>query len=151
MRKRIFGRKLKRTTNQRKGLFKSLAQAMVLHGRIKTTEAKAKAVRGEIEKLITIAKKHDKNAMQFLQKHVPQKTAEAFIRRAPAFKDRAGGYTRIVKLGDRIKDNAPMVILEFVEKMPVEKTPIEKVKGSKKKEVKKEEKKVIKKPVLKKK
>lgn len=118
MRKRVFGKKLKRTTNQRKGLFKSLAQAMVLHGRIKTTEAKAKSVRGEVEKLITIAKKHETNAMQFLQKHVPPKTAEGIIRIAPVFKDRAGGYTRIVKIGGRIKDNAPMVILEFVEKIP---------------------------------
>ena len=113
----MFGRKLKRTTNQRKGLFKSLAQAMVLHGRIKTTEAKAKAFRGEIEKLITMAKAHETNAMQFLQKNVPPKTADGIIRIAPLFKDRQGGYTRIVKIGSRKKDNAPMVILEFVEKI----------------------------------
>lgn len=139
MRKRVFGKKLKRTTNQRKGLFKSLAEALVLRGRIKTTEAKAKAVRGEIEKLITIAKKHDKNAMQFLQKHVPHKTAEAFIRIAPVFKNRAGGYTRIVKLGSRTKDNAPMVILEFVEKLPEAQEPVKEKKVKKetsKKEVK---------------
>ncbi len=116
MRKRVFGRKLKRTTNQRKGLFKSLAQAMVLHGRIKTTEAKAKAFRGEIEKLITIAKKNA-DAMQFLQKNVPPKTADGIIRIAPLFKDRQGGYTRVIKIGSRKKDNAPMVILEFVEKI----------------------------------
>lgn len=119
MRKRVFGRKLKRTTNQRKGLFKSLAQAMVLHGRIKTTEAKAKAVRGEIEKLITYAKNHEANAMQNLQKHVPTKTAEGIIAIAPVFKDRPGGYTRIVRIGNRKKDNAVMVILEFVEKTTV--------------------------------
>ncbi len=117
MRKRVFGRKLKRTTNQRKGLFKSLAQAMVLHGRIQTTEAKAKAVRGEVEKLITIAKKHNGDAIQFLQKHIPPKTADGIIRIAPLFKDRQGGYTRIIKIGSRKKDNAQMVILEFVEKI----------------------------------
>lgn len=118
MRKRIFGKKLKRTTNQRKALFKSLAQALFLHGRIKTTEAKAKSVKGEVEKLITIAKKHETNAPQFLQRSVPQKTAEAIIKIAPVFKDRAGGYTRIIKIGARTKDNAPMVILELVEKLP---------------------------------
>ena|SRR3989344_6122083 len=120
MRKRVFGRKLKRTTNQRKGLFKSLVQALVLHGRIKTTEAKAKSIKGEVEKLITHAKKNPTDAMQTLQKHVPTKTAQMIIDNvAPVFKDRPGGYTRIVKIGSRKKDNAPMVILEFVEQITV--------------------------------
>ncbi len=115
MRKRVFGRKLKRTTNQRKSLFKSLTQAVVIHGRIKTTEAKAKAVRPAIEKLITHAKKNDANTLQYLKKHVDIATAEQLVVIAPAFKDRNGGYTRIIKLGGRKKDNAPMVLLEFVE------------------------------------
>ncbi|MGE5041544.1 MAG: 50S ribosomal protein L17 [Candidatus Levyibacteriota bacterium] len=118
MRKRVFGRKLKRTTNQRKALFKSLTNALVLHGRIKTTEAKAKSVKGEIEKLVTKAKKDEKLAMQNLQKNVQLKTAERLIKViAPVFKDRPGGYTRIVRMGNRKKDNAPMVILEFVEQI----------------------------------
>ncbi len=115
MRKRVFGRKLKRTTNQRKALFKSLAQALVLHGRIKTTEAKAKAVKGEVEKLVTRAKKTDVRTLATLKKHIDPVTAERLILIAPLFKDRNGGYTRIIRLGLRKKDNAPIVILEFVE------------------------------------
>lgn len=118
MRKRIFGKKLKRTTNQRKALFKSLTQALVLHGRIKTTQAKAKAIKGEVEKLVTYAKNKPENAKQHLQKSVSYKTVDRIINIAPVFKARPGGYTRIIKLGGRTKDNAAMVILEFVEKLP---------------------------------
>lgn len=116
MRKKVFGRKLKRTTNQRKALFRSLTQALVLHGRIKTTEAKAKSIRGEVEKLITYAKNNNTNASHYLERHVPLKTAEGIIAIAPVFANRPGGYTRIVRIGNRIKDNAAMVLLEFVEK-----------------------------------
>ena len=120
MRKRVFGKKLKRTTNQRKALFKSLTNALVLSGRIKTTEAKAKAVKGEIEKLVTKAKREEKEALRVFQKSVSLKTAERLIKHvAPVFKDRPGGYTRIIKIGNRTKDNAPMVILEFVEKIEI--------------------------------
>lgn len=128
MRKRVFGRKLSRTTNQRKALFKSLTNALTLHGRIETTEAKAKAIRGEVEKLITYAKTHA-DSVRYLQKHVHVHTAERIIGIAPLFKDRPGGYLRIIKMGTRKKDNAPMVILEFVEK-------VEAVKTSKKREKK---------------
>lgn len=116
MRKRVFGRKLKRTTNQRKALFRSLAYSLVLHGRIQTTEAKAKAVKGAVEKAITAAK-NNTNALPYLQKHVHVTTAERIVEIAPIFKDRPGGYTRIIRTGGRKKDNAPMVILEFVEKI----------------------------------
>lgn len=120
MRKRVFGRKLKRTTNQRKALFKSLTHALVLHGRIKTTEAKAKSIKGEVEKLITYAKNNEVNAFHHLQKKVAPSTAEGIIANiAPLFKDRPGGYTRIVRIGSRKKDNATMVLLELVEKMVV--------------------------------
>lgn len=137
MRKRVFGRKLKRTTNQRKALFKSLTQALVLHGRIKTTEAKAKSVRSEIERLITKAKKNDSNTLSLLKKHVHATTAQQLIMIAPAFKDRNGGYTRIIRTGGRKKDNAPMVILEFVEKTTIVKeAPKEKTKTAPKTEVK---------------
>lgn len=115
MRKQVFGRKLKRTTNQRKGLFKSLIQALVIHGRIQTTEAKAKSIKGEVEKLITYAKNHE-IALPYLLKHVDLKTGEGIISIAPVFKNRPGGYTRIIRIGSRKKDNASMVILEFVEK-----------------------------------
>ncbi len=117
MRKRVFGKKLKRTTNQRKALFRSLTQALVLHGRIKTTEAKAKSIKGEVEKLITYAKNNKDNAPHYLQRHVDAKTAAGIIKIAPVFANRPGGYTRIIRVGSRTKDNAAMVLLEFVEKI----------------------------------
>lgn len=122
MRKRVFGKKLKRTTNQRKALFRSLTQALVLHGRIKTTEAKAKSIKGEVEKLITYAKNNKDNAPHYLQRHVHPKTAAGIIKIAPVFANRPGGYTRIVRIGNRTKDNAAMVLLEFVEK--TDSTPV---------------------------
>ncbi|MBP6913499.1 MAG: 50S ribosomal protein L17 [Candidatus Levybacteria bacterium] len=139
MRKRVFGKKLKRTTNQRKALFRSLTQALVLHGRIKTTEAKAKSIKGEIEKLITYAKNNKENAYNHLQHHVHPKTAEGIITIAPVFENRPGGYTRIIRIGGRKKDNAAMVLLEFVEKtqsvvMPSKKTEKKPVEEDTKKE-----------------
>ena len=139
MRKRVFGKKLKRTTNQRKALFRSLTQALVLHGRIKTTEAKAKSIKGEIEKLITYAKNNKENAYNHLQHHVHPKTAEGIKTIAPVFENRPGGYTRIIRIGGRKKDNAAMVLLEFVEKtqsvvMPSKKTEKKPVEEDTKKE-----------------
>lgn len=134
MRKRVFGRKLSRTTNQRKALFKSLTNALTLHGKIKTTEQKAKSIKGEVEKLVTYAKNHE-NSMQYLQKHVHVHTAERIIEIAPVFKDRPGGYLRIIKIGARKKDDASMVLLEFVETIPEVKTS----KKREKKEVKTKE------------
>lgn len=136
MRKRVFGRKLKRTTNQRKALFRSLTQALVLHGRIKTTEAKAKSIKGEVERLITKAKNNPATAMSVITRHVSRKTAAGIIAIAPVFANRPGGYTRIVRLGGRQKDNASMVILEFVDKtdstiveVPKEKKPAKSMVG----------------------
>lgn len=153
MRKRIFGKRLSRDVNQRKALFKSLTDALTRHGKIKTTEAKAKAVKGQVEKLITHAKNDGEQAMQYLQKHVHVHTAERITQIAPVFKDRPGGYLRIVKIGSRKKDNAPLVLLEFVEKIEVavvskkrEKTAVKKAPNTKvKKETKKAPKKTVKK------
>lgn len=90
-----------------------------MHGRIKTTEAKAKAIRGEVEKLITYAKNKPENAEHYLQKHVHPKTVQGIISIAPVFANRPGGYTRIIRIGNRKKDNSSMVILEFVEKTDI--------------------------------
>ena len=68
MRKRIFGRRLKRDTNERKALFRSLIHGLILHGKISTTEAKAKAIRGDVDKLITIAKTRGDDARRQLMK-----------------------------------------------------------------------------------
>lgn len=135
MRKRVFGRKLNRTTNQRKALFRSLTNALTLHGKIKTTEQKAKSVKGTIEKLITYAKNHE-DALPYLQKHIHVPTAERIIAIAPVFKDRPGGYLRIIKTGSRRKDNASMVLLEFVEKVEIPTISKKREKIAVKKEIK---------------
>lgn len=133
MRKRVFGRKLKRTTNQRKALFKSLTDALVLHGRIKTTEAKAKSIRPSVEKLITTARKNDSNTLSSLLRYVQLSTAERLIAIAPVFIGRNGGYTRIIRVGGRQKDNAPMVLLEFTEKIDTTPTSLKRDKTAVKK------------------
>lgn len=117
MRKNVFGRHLKRDSNERTALFKGLASSLVLHERIQTTEEKAKAVRPLVEKLVTRARIGDVQAHSLIQ---PYLNAEALKKMmhdiAPRFKNRPGGYTRIIKMGPRLQDNASVVILEWVEK-----------------------------------
>lgn len=116
MRKNVFGRQLKRDKNERKALFKSLMSALVLKERIKTTEEKAKAIRGQVEKLVTKAKKKGEAASSLLSSHLLPVAVEKMIKNvAPRFQNRPGGYTRIVKLGRRFGDNARMVLMEWVE------------------------------------
>ncbi len=117
MRKQIFGRRLKRDVNQRKALFRSLMRELVIHERIQTTEAKAKSIKSEIEKHVTKAKNLGDNARVHLQKHFQHDVVEKIVADiAPRFKERPGGYTRIIRLGNRTKDNASMVFIEWVEK-----------------------------------
>ena len=117
MRKRFKGKKLNRNAAQRKALYRGLIVSLVEHGQIRTTLAKAKAARPQIEKLITIARKGDLTARRRLLKLVPQKeTATKMIEEiGPRFKDRPGGYLRIVKLGPRPSDQTEMARLELVE------------------------------------
>ncbi len=116
MRKNVFGRKLKRDTNERKALFKGLITSLVLYERIETTEAKAKAVRPTIEKLVTIVKKKGIVGKDRLRKYIASSAIDTFVTEvAPRFQSRNGGYTRIIKTGHRIKDNAPMALIEWVE------------------------------------
>lgn len=119
MHKRVYGRKLNRNTNERKALFRSLAVAFFTHGKIDTTEAKAKAVRPWIEKMVTRSKKSDLMSRRLLLSDLPnQKVVDTLlVSVGPTFASRAGGYTRITKIGPRFGDNAPMVRLEFVEEV----------------------------------
>ena len=119
MRKRIFGRRFKRDTNERKALFRGLMNSLVLQGKIKTTEARAKSIKGAIEKLITVAKNKEENARGHLLSKLPnEKVVDKIIRDiAPKFATRPGGYTRIVKMGPRLKDAAKMVIITWVEEI----------------------------------
>jgi large subunit ribosomal protein L17 len=121
MRKRVFGRHLKRDTNERKALFKNLMTELVLHEKISTTEEKAKSIRGQVEKLITKAKRKGQASEYLLQPYVSSEAVKKIISElAIRFATRPGGYTRIIKLGNRFNDNASMVIIELVDKKEVE-------------------------------
>ncbi len=109
--------KLSRSSSHRKSLLANLCKEVIDHERIKTTEAKAKAVKPEVEKLITLAKRGDLHARrQALATLNNDKFAvyKLFDEVAPRYADRPGGYTRILKLGPRRSDSTEMVYLELV-------------------------------------
>jgi large subunit ribosomal protein L17 len=110
--------KLSRSTAHRKALLANLCKEVIEHERIKTSEAKAKAVKPEIEKLITLAKRGDLHARrQALATLGQDKFAvyKLFDEVAPRYVERNGGYTRILKLGPRNGDGAPMALIELVD------------------------------------
>jgi large subunit ribosomal protein L17 len=122
MRHKVAGRKLKRSSGHRQALFKNLIAELFRHRRITTTEAKARAVRGQAEKLISIAKssldkENDVHERRQVLRAISDKEVmrELFESIAPEYKNRQGGYTRMIKLGPRQGDAAPMAILELVE------------------------------------
>jgi large subunit ribosomal protein L17 len=122
MRKRVYGRQFNKDTNQRKALFKGLMRSLALNESIKTTESKAKAIKGEFESHITKAKRGEE-ARYHLVKHLSEDAVDRLIKDiAPRMKNRNGGYTRIVRIGARLKDNAEMVLLELVEKGAAQRT-----------------------------
>ena len=120
MRHQRQGRKLGRDSAHRRALYSNLAGALIEHGRIQTTEAKAKEVRPIVEKMITLGKRGDlaahRQAVAFLRSKSVAHTLFAEV--APRFAERDGGYTRVVKLGPRHGDAAPMAYLEFVDYIP---------------------------------
>jgi len=117
MRKNVFGRKLQRDINERKALFKSLMRELIVRGRIHTTQAKAKAIKADIDKAITKAKKNPELAKQKLQANFAMPVLRKLVDEiAPRFSARQGGYTRIITMGNRLRDNAKMVMMEWTEK-----------------------------------
>jgi large subunit ribosomal protein L17 len=117
MRHRVTGRKLSRATGHRRALYRNLVTELLKHGKITTTEAKAKEVRGLTEKMITLGKKSGLHAYRQALSYITDKavTEKVFADLAPRYKERHGGYTRMVKLEPRLGDGAPMVQLELVE------------------------------------
>ncbi len=114
---RVSQKKLSRDTNARRGLLRNLAADLILHEKIVTTKAKAKAVRPVVEKLVTRAKKDSQVNRRYLtarleRDNVVRKLLELI---GPTFKERPGGYVRIIKLPPRAGDNAEMAVIEFVE------------------------------------
>ena len=114
------GRKLNRTASHRSALLSNLASSFIMHKQITTTQPKAKELRSFAERLITYAKKDSLHGRRLILKNIKgrlnKKIANILIHElAPNYKDRNGGYTRIIKLDNRKNDNAQMCIIEFVD------------------------------------
>ena len=111
-------RRLNRTHEHRKALFANMAGSLIEHEQIKTTLPKAKELRPIIEKLITLAKRGDLHARRQAHAQLKQDmhTARLFEILGPRYKDRQGGYVRVLKAGFRYGDMAPMAIIEFVDR-----------------------------------
>jgi large subunit ribosomal protein L17 len=118
MRHRMSGRKLNRTSSHRTAMFANMAQALVKHEQITTTLPKAKDLRPIVEKLVTLGKRGDLHARrQLIASTRDEKTASKLIDvLAVRYKERPGGYIRIMKAGFRYGDNAPMAVIEFVDR-----------------------------------
>lgn len=116
MRHKVKGRKLGRDTKYRKALFKNLITALILKEQIKTTESKARAVRGLVDKLVTRGKAGTLHARRLIAAFLSNKRAvnKLVDELAPQFKTRPGGFTRMIRLGRRQGDNAMVVRLELV-------------------------------------
>ncbi len=109
------GRKFHRESAQRTALMKALATALIVNGKIKTTHAKAKELRPAIEKMITRAKAKTPQNIRIIRKTLAEKiTRKLFDEIASKYQDRAGGYTRIIRLGQRKSDSSFMAQIEFV-------------------------------------
>ncbi len=136
MRHRVGKKKLNRTTSHRVALLKNLADALIEHGKVETTLAKAKFFKPYVEKLVTKAKKDSTfTTVQRVNAKLATKDAsrKLFEEIAPKYKERNGGYTRIKKLGFRAGDNAPMAVIEWVSDKETNKASSKKVPAAAKK------------------
>jgi len=129
MRHNKSGRRLGRTTSHRVAMFRNMVTSFLTHERIVTTDAKAKELRPIAEKMITLGKKGDLHAIRQAASYIRDKetVTKLFSAIAPRYKERAGGYTRIIKLGIRPGDAAPLSVIELVEEAVVAKAPKKKV------------------------
>ena len=118
MRHRVGGRKLQRTSSHRAALFRNMAAALIKHEQITTTLAKAKELRPYTEKLVTLAKKGGLSNRRLAHARLldDKQLVKLFDTLAERYKDRNGGYIRIVKAGIRMSDAASMAIIEFVDR-----------------------------------
>ena len=118
MRHKIAHRKLNRTASHRKAMFANMSSSLVEHEQIVTTLPKAKELRPFVEKLVTLAKKGDLNSRRIAIARMRNKTQakKLFDVLGPRYAERQGGYIRIMKAGFRYGDNAPMAVIEFVDR-----------------------------------
>jgi large subunit ribosomal protein L17 len=129
VRHRVYGKHLSRDKNQRTALFKSLVGSLFIHGHIETTETKAKAVKGLVDKIINQAKSKDTQRLvtaYLVNKQIQEKLIKEIV---PVLKDRNSGYTSIVKLGNRLGDGAMVVRMqllgEVINGLPEKKAKVE--------------------------
>ena len=117
MRHNKAGRRLGRTTSHRIAMFRNMVTSLLNHERVITTDAKAKEIRSIAEKMITLGKRGDLHAMRQAASYIREKSVvtKLFSTIAPRYKERQGGYTRIIKLGQRLGDAAPLSVIELVE------------------------------------
>ncbi|MGA7827455.1 MAG: 50S ribosomal protein L17 [Geobacteraceae bacterium] len=125
MRHNKSGRRLGRTTSHRVAMFRNMVTSFLNHERIVTTDAKAKELRPIAEKMITLGKKGDLHAIRQAASYIRDKetVTKLFNAIAPRYKERPGGYTRIIKLGIRPGDAAPLSVIELVEEEVAKKAP----------------------------
>lgn len=123
MRHNKSGRRLSRTTSHRIAMFRNMVTSFLQHERITTTDAKAKELRPIAEKMITLGKKGDLSAVRQAASFIRDKkvVTKLFSVIAPRYQERAGGYTRIIKIGQRLGDSSPMSVIELVEEQVAQK------------------------------
>jgi large subunit ribosomal protein L17 len=114
-----FGSKLGRTTSHRKAMLRTMVTSLLKHEKIQTTDMKAKELRKVAEKMITLGKRGDLHARRQAAAYVRERevVGKLFGEMSERYKERAGGYTRVIKSGYRAGDNAPMSIIEFVDRV----------------------------------
>jgi len=117
MRHRKKGRALSRSPSHRKAMLRNMATSLLVHERIRTTEAKAKELRPVVEKLITLGRTDDVHSRRMARRMIEDRSAltKLFDEIGPRFKERPGGYTRILKLGTRKGDGAEVAIIELTD------------------------------------
>ena len=135
MRHRLYGKHLGRNKDERDVLFKNLVQSLILHGSIQTSEAKAKAIKGLIDKIINLAK--SKTSQRLLQAYlINESLRERLIKEIlPKLENRVSGYTSLIRLGRRLGDNTMVVKMSLIGAESLK--PLEKVTGDKKQVIKK--------------
>lgn len=134
MRHRVYGKKLGRTKNERTALFRNLVQKLLLHGTITTTQARAKAIKGQIDKIINLAK--SKNSQRLLQAYFAKDLQDRLVKEIlPKLGTRTSGYTSQIRMGVQLGDNTTVVKMSLIGAESLK--PLEKVEVKKEVEVKK--------------
>ncbi len=135
MRHKVFGNHLGRRTNVAKALYRGLVAQVLENGRIETTHAKAKAIRADIDRVINYGKKTNISARREVVKILggDRLVEDLFSKISPSLSDRTSGYTRIIRLGQRLSDATDKVLIELVNFVPVEKVKIIKTQTEEKK------------------